>query len=332
MDQDDVQDATVNSASSSGQNTEVIGEVMDFETTSVPVDDSEVIMEFAATPLFTTEEINEILDQLTEVINDARYLSSVTEIRAERSMRMDLETTPVPGTAEVTKIMNQATVDDSEIMDFTAEEVYEILDQLTEVINDSKRLTAITEIRTERSMKMDLETTPVPNTEGATKIMSQVTEGFGASGNSENTPILCVERAGGILVPNESTTNIESDKDISKMENETETSESENEKMKTLNNMVDILNDTTGSKKRGRKRKVPPTSDMVMDSIKSLKMSNGASFEDIKKHMEENYPINVKGLLKYHVSNFLQKCVHNGVLQKTGEVNKRFKIKEKSSQ
>lgn len=327
MDQDDVQDATVNSASSSGQNTEVIGEVMDFETTSAPVDDSEVIMEFAATPLFTKEEINEILDQLTEVINDSRHLSSVTEIRAEGSMRMDLETTPVQGTAEVTKIMSQATVDDSEIMDFTAEEIDKILDQLTEVINDSKRLTAITEIRTEKSMKMDLETTPVLNTEEATKIRSRATEGFGASGNLEKTPILCVERAVGILVPNESTNNILSDKGISKMENETETSESENEKMNTLNNMVDILNDTTGSKKRGRKRKVPPTSDMVMDSIKSLKMSNGASFEDIKKHMEENYPINVKGLLKYHVNNFLQKCVHNGVLQKTGEVNKRFKIK-----
>lgn len=70
---------------------------------------------------------------------------------------------------------------------------------------------------------------------------------------------------------------------------------------------------------------------MVMDSIQSLKKSNGASIEDIEKHMNEKYAVNVKALLKYNVNNFLQKCVDDAVFEKIGDADAkiRFKIKEK---
>lgn len=71
----------------------------------------------------------------------------------------------------------------------------------------------------------------------------------------------------------------------------------------------------------------PPTSEMVMDSIKALKKRNGASFEDIRKYMEEKYAVDMR-IFKYHVNKYLQKSVDNGILEKFdgGKAEGRFKI------
>ena len=79
-----------------------------------------------------------------------------------------------------------------------------------------------------------------------------------------------------------------------------------------------------------RKADHPPTSEMVMESIKVLKKRNGATYEDIKKHMEANYPVNMN-MLKHHVKKFLEKSVNNEVLEKIDGAGmaERFKIKKK---
>lgn len=238
-----------NTASSSGRNTEVISDIMDFETTSVSEDDCEVMeIDLAVTPLFTTEEISDILDQLTEVINDSKHFLAISAIGTDGSMKMDMEITPIQRTEEVTKIMNQETGG------FSVVEINEILDQVIEIITDSKHLSAITEIAAEGSMKMYLETTPIQSAKEVTKIMNQETKGFSM-----------VERVGEISTPNENTTNIVSAKEISKMNNKTATNERKNEESKTLNGRVDMLKVTSRSKRRGLKKKAASTSDMVMD-------------------------------------------------------------------
>ena len=78
-----------------------------------------------------------------------------------------------------------------------------------------------------------------------------------------------------------------------------------------------------------RKSEHPPTSEMVMDSIKSLKKRNGATFEDISKFMEKKYSVNMK-VLKSHINKFLKKSVDHRVLEKTDGANgeEKFKIKK----
>ena len=75
----------------------------------------------------------------------------------------------------------------------------------------------------------------------------------------------------------------------------------------------------------------PPTSAMVIDSIKALKKRNGASFEDISKHMEDKYAVNMK-VLKSHVNKFLQKSIDNKVLEKTDGADGRIKYKIKKQE
>lgn len=96
---------------------------------------------------------------------------------------------------------------------------------------------------------------------------------------------------------------------------------------------------TTGDKNKFKLRKTrnsakktqnhPPTSEMVLDSIKSLKVRKGASLEDVCKHMEDTYDVNVRKL-KPVISRCLNSAVTKGLLanaEKTGE-KKRFKLQK----
>lgn len=70
-----------------------------------------------------------------------------------------------------------------------------------------------------------------------------------------------------------------------------------------------------GGKLQKKEPTHPPTSVMIIDSIKAQKKLNGATMEHIEQYMEDNYDININRL-RHHIRNFTEKAVASGVLDK----------------
>lgn len=93
----------------------------------------------------------------------------------------------------------------------------------------------------------------------------------------------------------------------------------------TLGDDSAVGDTTTKLSKMAKTRKHSPTSEMVLNSTKSLKMREGASAGAIYKHMEDNYPVK---WMSYSILYFGD-AVKKGSLVKTGTTEEsRFKLQK----
>lgn len=298
---------------------EIVAEIMNLNEVSV----IESVSIFDSKP----KNINEVTEQATEGITVIENLETIAVPNTEKmsdigdktaenfGVSENLKTTPVSGTEVFTKIMDLDEVSMTETLAPTFESDTKGINQTLEQANE------------DISMIENTETTPAPNIERISEISDKIPESFDVNENSESISA-SITSVNETLVPNKNTINTVFGKEIRNMENDTET-----ETSMTINGEDKKLNIAAyGREKKSLKRKSshPSISEMVMDSIKSINRDNGVSFEDIKIHMEENYKVNVKALLKYNVNNFLQKWVANGILELVDEADmeERFKIKE----
>lgn len=81
--------------------------------------------------------------------------------------------------------------------------------------------------------------------------------------------------------------------------------------------------------KMRKKPQHPPTSEMVLDSIKSLKMRKGASAEAIREYIMGKFKVGNRSMKPY-INRFLKSGVEKGILERvSGEgPDGRFKIKK----
>lgn len=77
-------------------------------------------------------------------------------------------------------------------------------------------------------------------------------------------------------------------------------------------------------KSRKRKAAHPPTSELVKDFIQALRKHDGLYFENMRKHMQDKYGIDLKSFKDY-VGKFLQHHVGNRVVKK---IDRRRKIQK----
>lgn len=304
---------------------------------TIPVSDTEVFTK--TMDLYEVSKAESLVDTFES--NPNRINGIIEQANEGISAIENIEAMPLPSTEKTSEISdkidesfrvieNLKTISDSGMEVFTKttdlDEV-SITESLVAIFESNpKRINEIMEQKTEDiSVVENIETTAVPTTERINEINDKIDERFEVIEISEAIPSSSTS-VNEILVPNEYTTKTMFDKVTRNMGNEAKNETSiiihgEAKKLKTVNEC----------KRKGRKRKFshPPVSEMLMDSLKSIKKVSGVSFEDIKTHMEENFQVTVKALLKYHVNNFLLKWVEDGILEKVDEADMgaRYKIK-----
>lgn len=285
------------------------------------VEDFKVTEDLKDVPVFGTEMFAEILD-LDKVSDTESFVTAPESIITEISERMD----EVVKDLKVTGVLRAAPICGTEIFTkFTdLDEDYDTESFVTALESSTEGDEIMYEATEDISGMENVEFLPSLNAERIPKIKDK---DVSFAENLEVIPVSSSTDVSETHVQNENTTNIVFDKRMRNTKNEVE-----NETSKTMVTETKSLKTVSESKIKSLKRKSihPSISEMLMDSIKSLKKRNGVSFEDIKTQMEENYPVNVKGLVKYHVDNYLKKWVEMGILEKVdgADVEERFIIKE----
>lgn len=92
----------------------------------------------------------------------------------------------------------------------------------------------------------------------------------------------------------------------------------------------------TASERRKLKRKAPhpPISEMLKESVKVLNKGRGATYNDIRKHVEKTYVVDWD-LLKYHVRWLLKNGVDVGLFKTiwgASDVDRKYKIRNRQSE
>lgn len=93
-----------------------------------------------------------------------------------------------------------------------------------------------------------------------------------------------------------------------------------------------------GGAKESRKPRIkkllkhPPTAEMALDAIKTLKVRKGVPLRTISKFIDEKYDVDIK-IIRPHLNKFLKNAVDKGDLERVSGVGAagRFKIKKKET-